>query len=127
MSNFSTYKYTRKTILSLIRGGKKTKDGHFWCPYVFDLIELMGDVSDKDYFYPRRMFGSKLYWTELEIEMFMARENLNLDINTVNVNAVKFYETNKNLINFELNMKLYKMNFTLAELIDCFEFKYGLS
>lgn len=120
-----SYKYSRYTLFRMIKACQKTEDGHYWTAFMPDLLLVEGRVKDSEYFYSREMFAKKMYFTERDVDIFMSKEALDVDELEFAQVSEKFFETNKDIGNLDVTMKLYQESFTVGELIDCFVFKYS--
>ena len=70
------YIFSRKDIVSLIKKNEKTKDGNYWYPDLINIILIKGKIDDNIYFYERSLFKYKLYYSELDIQLFLSEEPL---------------------------------------------------
>lgn len=119
------YEYCREQIVeNILCDGKKTNDGFYWYPNFSYENLLEGNCKDYEFYYPREMFKFKLYFSKSEIEAYLAKNKINnFDIDFMFRKSIQFYDNNKNLIEYKnINKKLPNVEFTLNELIDCFEY-----
>lgn len=117
------YIFSRDDIVMLIKKNKKTKDGNYWCPNIINIILIKGKVDDNKYFYERSLFKYKLYYSELDIEILLSEEPLSeIDIDEWYRKSLRFYDTNKELTDFDINECIPGQEFTIEELIDTYDF-----
>ena len=120
---YNNFLFSREELVSFIKKGEKTQDGHYWCPRVYLILEINGDIKDEKYIYERNMFKHKLYYTKQDIEIFLETEALlDIDVDDLYRKSYKFYETNKELTILSIKDKIPGKEFTLEELIDTYEF-----
>lgn len=115
--------FTREFIYRDIRKKfRKTKNGFYWYPMINSVLFAKGLINDNDYFYPRSMFANFLYWTDKELELFVAKKKLETDI--ANLCRIKnmFYSNNFDMITLELKDKVLPYSYTVEEVIDAFEY-----
>lgn len=115
------YKFSREDIVKIIKTKDKTEDGHYWFPDFDDFNELKGNKEDS-YYYSRDMFKHKMYFTDEDIQLYTAKKKKNTDIDFKYRKAVRFYEINKELKSFNVNDIVPPNKFTVAELIDAYEY-----
>lgn len=118
------YYYTREQIVeNIINDGKITNDGYYWYPNFININLKEGNEKDYEYYYPRELFKYKLYFSRYELKIYLSKIKLDYDIDDMYRKSIKFYENNISLININnINKKLPNVDFTLNELIDCFEY-----
>lgn len=115
------YKLSREDIVKLIKSEETTKDGHYWYPYFDDLNEIKGQKED-NYYYPREMFKHKLYFTNEDIELYLAKKKMNINMDVKYRKGIRFYDINKELKNLKLNDVVPPNQFSISELIDAYEY-----
>lgn len=120
---FSNYALSREDILHIIKKEKKTKDGNYWAPKIMNIMLIKGKVKDTEYYYERSLFKNKMYFSPIDIEIFLSKEPFSdLDIDEWSKKTLRFYETNKELADFDVNEYLPSQDFSVAELIDMYEY-----
>ena len=119
------YEYCREQIAeNILCDGKKTNDGFYWYPSFIYENSLEGNCKDYEFYYPREMFKFKLYFSEDDIKAYLSKKKIdNFDIDFMFRKSIQFYDNNKELKKYKnINIKLPGVEFTLNELIDCFEY-----
>lgn len=116
------YKYTRDFIVNKIVNSEKTDDGHYWCPIIMDIILQEGDNDDSMYTYKREMFGLKLYFTKMDLDLLNAKKLMDIDPNEYYRKEERFFRFNVDLVNLSITDFIPGKKFTVKELIDGFEF-----
>lgn len=120
------YKTSRYSIYQTIIHQDKTKDGYYWTPWSNKLIfetRKKIDKSEKDFFYPREMFTKKMYFNDKDLDLFMAKKEINDAIldNYIGNNC-SFYDTHKDLLNKNLKDIVGKYSITVEDIIDGYEY-----
>lgn len=116
------YKFTREDIVKKIKSyDKQTNDGHYWFP-IFDEVNEERGITTDDYYYPREMFKNKLYFTEDDIKLYLAKRKQRVNMDLKYRKALRFYDINKELKLYHVNDKVPPNEFTVGELIDAYEF-----
>lgn len=117
------FRYTRQKLMKIINKCRISSEGVYWCPFLIDLIELEGEISDDEYFYPREIFYKKMYFSEEDLEIFLSKTEKKLEINEYMHKNLNFYYTNQDILNLEIYDKINNL-YTISELLDMYEFKY---
>lgn len=116
------YKFNRNDIINLIKAQKKTNDGHYWYPNFDDINEMKGNENDDEYYYARELFKHKMYFTVADIEIYLSKKKMKVNIDVKYRKALRFYEINKELKKFKIDDIVPPNEFTVAELIDSYEY-----
>lgn len=112
------FKYTRNEILFLILKSEQTKAGVFWVGNI-PLLEK-GINNDKDFLIDRKLFANKKFFTYKDIEYLMAdNEDFLFLQNWLDLNN-SFNEDNADILNKNLDDKLY--NIKVKDIIDNYLF-----
>lgn len=119
-----TYAISRNDFYILIKYSKKTPDGYYWYPNFHNLCLKSGKNSDDGYYYDRKLFEYKLYFKPEELEAFVSKKKIDIDIDFMYRKSIKFYENNKELKYLDLKDNIPSSDYNLHELIDCFEYIY---
>lgn len=115
------FKFDRNEIINIIKKKKRTKDGHYWCPEFMQMNELKGNKED-EYYYARELFRYKMYFTEKDIDLYLAKKKKNANMDIKYRKALRFYDTNKELTKFKVDDIVPPNAFTVSELVDAYEF-----
>lgn len=117
------YKYDRLKIVNIVANSKKTKDGHYWCPYIGDLLMIEGSTDDSEYVYKRELFGLNMYFTENDIKLMLCKEkNKLIDTDEYYRRQERFFRSNVCLYKLDIDDLVYGKSFKVGELVDAFEF-----
>lgn len=117
------YAYSREHLVSLIKDSDYTNDGIYWCPSLSGEIMKSGVLDDSKYAYNRKMFENKMYFSEYDIRVFLATEKIpNFDELAYYNKIKKFVRDNYDLIELSLDDYIPNRQFTLEELIDCYDY-----
>lgn len=116
-----SYMITRTKIYKLIRRCRQTGDGFYWCPVVRFLLDIEGPYVDT-YYYPRELFIKKMYYSEYDLDMFMSKEEMDVNESEYWNDEEMFYDTNKELTSFEVYDNVVGQKFSIGELVDNYEF-----
>lgn len=115
------FKFDREEIINNIKKTKKTNDGHYWYPKFLEMNEQQGDKDD-DYYYSRDLFRYKMYFTDKDIDLYLSKKRKNINMDIKYRKALRFYETNKELKNFNVDDIVPPNSFSIGDLVDAYEF-----
>lgn len=110
--------FSREELVGMIKTAPRTKDGCFFFPRFKVLILLQGKQADEGYHYDRIWFVNKICFTDLDIQMFLAKRKLNLDLSILNIIEQKLNEVLKGMEFLNLSDRIPGEDYTLEELID---------
>lgn len=117
------FKYSREELVSIIRSHEVTNDGLYWCPYVCDMLFDSGDNVDTKYAYSRKLFENKMYFAETDIELFLSERHIyNLFEDEYYNKSLRFRKTNGELVKLKVDDVVPGKEFTIGELVDCYEY-----
>ena len=117
------YKYKRYEIVEKIKKEKKTPDGYYWCPFFLEInLDDNGLNFDDEYFYDRELFKYKMYFSEIELDVYLSKNMCMFDVDDMYRKSCLFHESNKSLVNHKLTEKVDNYLCNVMELIECFEY-----
>lgn len=120
---------TRKELTDLILKSPQTEDGIYFCPRIRSLILQDGPNNDGDYYYDRYIFKDKTCWSISDVKIFLAKQEMNVDIDLISIMDQKMEGALDGLYSLKLDDIVPQNDYTLAELIDTCVFivkeKYG--
>ena len=123
------FKFSREEIVKLIKERcERTTDGIYWTPDIAAYLSTKGFTEDKDYYYPREDFLSKVYFTKLDFDYFLATERKNNYIyDLMREIDNKFLENNYDTFGLKLKQKVKPYDFNVEELLNNYIFmRYNL-
>ena len=121
-----SYLFSREYIISIIRKkSEKTKDGYYFYPFFNFINCLKGNINDKDYYYNRYIFYNKYYFTDNDINIYLSKKNLDIDLFEYQKKINNFYEIIKNIKIKDLFSNIDGYLYNMNDIIDNYEFKYN--
>ena len=109
---------TRKELTDLILKSPQTEDGIYFCPRLKSLILQDGPNNDGDYYYDRYIFKDKTCWSISDVKIFLAKQEMNVDIDLITIMDQKMEGALDGLYSLKLNDIVPQNDYTLSELID---------
>lgn len=109
---------TRKELVDLILKSPQTDDGIYFCPRIKSLILQDGPNNDGDYYYDRYIFKDKTCWSISDVKIFLAKQEMNVDIDLITIMDQKMEGALDGLYSLKLNDIVPQNDYTLSELID---------
>lgn len=109
---------TRKELTDLILKSPQTEDGIYFCPRLRSLILQDGPNNDGDYYYDRYIFKDKTCWSISDVKIFLAKQEMNVDIDLITIMDQKMEGALDGLYSLKLNDIVPQNDYTLSELID---------
>lgn len=123
------YKFSREEIVNMIKEKcEKTKDDIYWTPNISVFLLQRGLSEDKKYYYPREDFYTKVYYTQLDFDFFLATKPINNYIHSMMQKIDEsFNNNNYDTFGLKLKHKVKPYDFNVEELLNNYIYiKYNL-
>lgn len=109
---------SRKELIDLVLKSPQTEDGIYFCPRFRSLVLMDGPIGDGDYYYDRFIFKDKICFTDDDIKVFLAHQDMNIDIDFIKIVDDKMLNALNGIDTLYLDDKVPNTDYTLSELID---------